>query len=271
MTFFPLEIGDGMGFLKYLSPYVATLQHLLGVERDGRFGPKTGRALGRSALTYRDWVSLPHRKMMGAELRRMITHLQGFRGNLATLLRWEGVHGKPYWPGGHSGVTLDPGIDLGHSSFSENRLRNVIKEMRLRLSPEQLESVFLAKGLRGEAARDFLANDLHLNAIEITTDQAWRALPVVAAPYWKAATHRWPSILMMDTPGVVHDVVLSLVFNRGPGNPKLAVLDEALQLGNWNALAGEIEGMQSDHLLPGIPTRRAEEAGLILLHQGRLV
>ena len=46
------------------------------------------------------------------------TRLKGFRGNLSWVHAREGHAGKVYWARGASGVTLDPGIDLGYVSLS---------------------------------------------------------------------------------------------------------------------------------------------------------
>ena len=41
--------------------------------------------------------------------------LPRFRGDLGMVHTLEGHAGRAYWPKGKSGVTLDPGVDLGHA------------------------------------------------------------------------------------------------------------------------------------------------------------
>ena len=70
-----------------------------------------------------------------------------FVGNLEWLHAREGHRGRPYWPGGKSGVTLDPGVDLGHAS------RELVGQCyRAHLSNEQWRAVLAVLGLRGAAA-----------------------------------------------------------------------------------------------------------------------
>ena len=74
--------------------------------------------------------------------------LGSFRGRVGFLLRWEGHYGHPYWPGGRSGVTLDPGCDLG---WCDPKLLDlylpVVGSHRLR---EELQPLL---GLRGADAQ----------------------------------------------------------------------------------------------------------------------
>ena len=68
---------------------------------DGVAGPATWRLLERFQ---RPGERLgDHRRVLGFE---------SFHGDLAWLQDREGHVGKPYWPGGIAGVTLDPGFDL---------------------------------------------------------------------------------------------------------------------------------------------------------------
>ena len=49
--------------------------------------------------------------------------LASFHGDLDWVHMHEGHCGRPYWPGGASGVTLDPGVDLGH--VPEDRIESL--------------------------------------------------------------------------------------------------------------------------------------------------
>ena len=180
--------------------------------------------------------------------------------DLGFILEEEGFDPRPHWPGGRSGVTIGPGIDLGHAEIEVvvNALTSID------LNPEQLADVVELHGLRrrGEDARGFLkAGDSlakRINEIEFTREQVEAMLPVAAEPYWKAMAARFPGLLAhAGTPSGVKTAFLSLAYNRGPHNPDLEQLRKSLDTGNWPALGDLIEEMEE------IPERRAREAELV--------
>ncbi|MEK6709483.1 MAG: peptidoglycan-binding protein, partial [Nitrospinota bacterium] len=99
---------------------------------DGLFGGTTERLLGEfrrarglpaGGVADRPvWEALsPHLEAaLGALQREAAQLLPGFAGDLEWVHARESHHGSPYWPKGNSGVTLDPGFDLGHADpFSD--------------------------------------------------------------------------------------------------------------------------------------------------------
>lgn len=184
--------------------------------------------------------------------------LQDFRGDVAWVHAREGHCGKAYWPGGQSGITLDPGADLGHIS------RSLFEEhYGPLLTPPQLQACREAYGLRGTRADARLEADARLHAIRISRSQAARLFPLVADPYWRGITNRFPALLHSRVPGVVHTVLLSLAYNRGVHNPGLETLEDPIRQRDWEALAEEIDAMQNDHVLEGITRRRDLEAAVV--------
>jgi len=188
----------------------------------------------------------------------------GFRGDAGWVHALEGHCGRPYWPGGQSGITLDPGVDLGYADESL-----VATAYDALLRPKEMQACLRARRAVGPKARPRLEESKWLQNIRISRREAERVFPNVARPYWTAAKHRWPELVTGKSPGAVHTVVLSLCYNRGPGNPALRALGEPLRACDWAALADVVADMQGDHRLTGIRQRRDEEAAYLRRHARR--
>ena len=182
--------------------------------------------------------------------------IPGFSGDPQWVHRQEGHNGSAYWPGGASGVTLDPGFDLGAGSWSAFE-----QHYAPRLTAPQLDACKRARGLQGGQAKAALTRFPALRTIRITRDVADSLFPLVAAPYWSALVRRFPGLAA--APGPVQTALLSLGYNRGAGNKDLAVLGAPIASGQWNRVAALIHGMQQMHPLVGIRRRRRAEARLI--------
>lgn len=189
---------------------------------------------------------------------RDVPGFESFHGNLEWVHAREGHAGRAYWPGGRSGVTLDPGFDLGYQDAA--RTRELFGSI---LSADQLDACATVSGLTGVAAKEKLAADPTLGSIRISRAAAGQVMPHVAVRYWKAIARRFPTLQEADTPGSVQTALLSLAYNRGAGNRGLAVLEEPLASRCWLVVAEHIGGMQQDHALEGIRIRRRQEAKLI--------
>ena len=189
--------------------------------------------------------------------------LSGFRGSTSWVHSQEDAPNQPsgpYWPGGASGVTLRPGVDLGYCS-----LEILESSYFPLLSAELRAAIRAAMGIRGTAARAYLRSSRAavLKQISISYALGDQHFPVVADPYWKKITARFPSLLRPSTPGGVHTAFLSLAFNRGPANTGLSGLRNNIESEDWLGLAREIAAMQQDHALMGIRTRRRREAQVV--------
>lgn len=184
--------------------------------------------------------------------------LQGFNGDLTWVHEREGHAGRPYWPGGASGVTLDPGFDLGYQN--RDQLRACYPE----LSAYQIQALTKVIGLKGESAK--IATRIpSIASIRTSKEMALTAMPVIAKRYWKGIYQRFPSLVAQtQTPPCVHTVMLSLSYNRGPNNRGLEVLRAYLEDLDWTGLAQQIASMQQNHKLRGIRLRRRLEAEYIL-------
>jgi hypothetical protein len=191
--------------------------------------------------------------------------LADFHGDLDWIHNKEGHNGKPYWPKGLSGITLDPGVDLGHCDYPsiQKCYQNIFSHEQL----TEIEKIAKLK-LKGIAANEYLRNQANekFRNIRITRTQAKHVFPFVACPYWKKITGRFPKLLDSDVPGVVQTVMLSIAYNRGPYNRDLDILGDIIQNKEWQKLARIIRNMQQNHKLIGIRKRRRSEAHYILRH-----
>lgn len=189
-----------------------------------------------------------------------------FRGDYNWIHRWEGHNGIPYHPGEHlsdpgaSGITFDPGADLGHIN------RDLFEKQYFPLLTEaQRQVVRGAYGLKGRAAVEYLKKNRKVfRTMRITKDQASDRFPLVAAPYWDGVVKRFPNVQEEQTPAAVHTAMLSLCYNRGVWNRGLDELIPLCRVRNWRDVGRVISGMQQNHKLRGIRERRRAEGALIL-------
>lgn len=238
------------------------------VDIDARFGPGLEREvrafqaheglLESGVVNDETWTSLAAQSVYAKPLVIDMDQLPGFRGDIAWIHRWEGHAGRPYWPGGASGVTIDPGLDLGHAepALIERALGN-------RLTKVQLDVVRRVRGLRGDEAKNALDLESTLHGIRVLRTTATEIFPLVAKPYWATLCRRFATLVEASTPGEIHTAMLSLAYNRGAGNRAIAALGESITATDWLGLADAVGAMQQDHGLEGIRRRRRAEGELI--------
>lgn len=186
---------------------------------------------------------------------------KGFRGNLHFLESMEGFSGKPYIiRGTQSGVTIDPGVDLGYvdRELFEYAYRPLV--VKGQWTEGQYKELTKAFGKKGEAAVDFFNSNKIIHTIRIARKTAENILNITAVPYWVATTDRFPHLLDSDVPPCIHTVALSLAYNRGSRNRDLSVLNDPIEKKDWLRYAQLVDDMQNGSKLEG---RRDEEADLI--------
>lgn len=213
--------------------------------------------------------------------------LPGFKGDLQWLHAQESHAGRPYWPRGASGVTLDPGLDVHHAEWSL-----VERVIGPHISADQLVRLESVRGLTGILAKAAvsepslsLAKRQRLVAglppaqatlvrkwwgkvsdIRVSRELAAELLPQAADPYWRTLSKRFLGLL--GAPPAVHTALLSLGYNRGAGNRHLAVLRPWIAAGDWGEVGRQIKAMQQDHPQAVIRERRQLEGNLILAALG---
>jgi hypothetical protein len=229
----------------------------LTLKTDGKFGDGTLRevkafqvanGLEQSGVVEKKtWRKLaPHLEAsVGKNQHAVEKHLNRFEGDLGWVHEREGHRGRPYWPGGASGVTLDPGVDLGHvpPERIEALYAPLLKAGEMRI----LKEVF---GIKGEDARAALNVVPNIENIRITREQAYQLMPHAAKPYWDSIVRRFKVTARKNTPPSVQTVMLSLAYNRGVFNRGLESLGEPLERRDWgtvapyrqNAAEAQIEG-----------------------------
>lgn len=267
-----LRKGDGFPQnTPHLRDEVKRLQGLLAragfaTDRDGLFGDGTRRAVeafqrarGLAAdgvVGPATWDALD--PALAAPSHPDVAGFETFRGDLAWIHQWEGHAGHAYWPMGASGVTLDPGWDLGQHSMAETKklYGDILTRAQLALLGE-------VSGLKGDEAGAAFAARPDLAKIKVSKRQALALLPHLALPYWVAITKRFGVLAEPGTPGSVQTALLSLAYNRGAASKGLAVLTDPLARRRWLEVADGIGAMQQDHALKGIRARRRAEADLI--------
>jgi len=226
---------------------VKAFQLAHGLNGDSVVGPKTRKAL------------LPFFERNNERLREIIAaELPGFRGDSNWIHLLEGHIGRPYWPGGASGITLDPGVDLGHA---EREI--VLSFLDILFSAEEWVLLERFLKLKGQDAKAALAANPELQEIQISREAAEQAMPLALKSFWGRIVERFPSLSQAETLATVQTVLLSLAYNRGSQNGALQILGDPLAAGDWREVARLVGGMQQNHDLVGIRKRRRWEAALI--------
>ena len=184
----------------------------------------------------------------------------GFRGDASFVYALEGsgldFYGRScYWPGGASGVTLDPGFDLGYQSA--DALKETYEDV---LAGAQMAACLASLGVRGRAAKSRIDASDALRSIVIEEDVAADLFPRVARPYWTSIARRFPDLTASSVPPSVQTVFLSLAYNRGPRNRALETLRAPLAGRDWPAVADAVAAMQDEHPVEGVTKRRDQEA-----------
>jgi peptidoglycan hydrolase-like protein with peptidoglycan-binding domain len=275
MIFAILRRNDGLPAGRiWLGSVVKNLQSALVEARqpvsvDGHFGSGTENAVkafqaeqGLDASGIVDkptWTALDGllQPSVGSRQRELKSFLNDFEGDLEWVHEQEGHRGTAYWPGGKSGVTLDPGVDLGHIDWT------VAERFYADLfTGDQAIAVRRVLGLKGKDAEAALNADPILRSIRISNKNAERIMPLAAQSYWKRIAARFSSLTTETLPSV-QTVFLSLAYNRGSDNDDLDQLHGPLESHDWSALADTVGAMQQTHEAPGIPIRRRAEASLI--------
>lgn len=194
---------------------IARIQAHLGLEADGILGAVTLTAmeqalgLGSAAKPRTDLQVTP---APGKEFHLVVT-----RSGLDMIIDFETggqayydkFLAKPSWPGGASGVTIGVGFDLGYYTRAE-----VEQIWGKHVSESNLIRLKAVAGLTGQAAKGAAAEIKSGVKIDLSTAKivfAEATLPDFAERTRKA----YPGVEKL--PADAQSMLLSLVYNRGPG------------------------------------------------------
>ncbi|MFW1812119.1 pesticin C-terminus-like muramidase [Acinetobacter ursingii] len=124
------------------------------------------------------------------------------------ILEFERYEARPYHPGDDSsGVTIAIGYDLGQQSKSQ-----IQQDLASFYTVEQIERLITAQGKKGAEAQRFINK---LSDITITKSNALQLATLLKTRYANQVLSIYPETLNLHPH--CQGVLLSLVFNRGPG------------------------------------------------------
>ncbi len=233
------------------------IQKLLGLRRDGHVGPVT--------------VSRVEHEL-GVEAAASHYSLEISKKGIDELVKFEvaseAYYTKrlqaPTWPGGHSGVTIGIGYDLGTQSKQQ-----IAKDWAMHVSQEHLELLKSASGKLGTGAKP-LAARLKSKGIKIPLATAKRVFLEASLPaYAKRTRKAYPGV--QNLPADAQAMMLSLVYNRGTAKSgstrrEMKELGPLVKKGDLKGMAAKFREMKrlwEGKGLPGLLKRRDREALLI--------
>ncbi len=91
------------------------------------------------------------------------------------------------WPGEESGVTLDPGFDLGYQS--EKKLKTYYPEF----TGAQIDALSGVLGIKGRTAKS-ASKQSSVSSIRTSKEMAITAMPVIAYKYRTTIVKRFPKL-----------------------------------------------------------------------------
>lgn len=161
----------------------------------------------------------------------------------------EGFTSKFVYPGGVSGPTIGTGIDIG------NLDREILDGIFAKLDPSLKARVSSGYGLKSANAKSWCQMNGNLM---IPRDILIAAEKYIYGIFWANVLKRFKGI--ENAPGGVKTAVFSVCYNRGVFNKELAPIIDMVANKGWKAIGDCLLDMQQDHPLPGIRTRRRDEA-----------
>lgn len=212
----------------------------------------------------------------------------GFRGDIRWVYNEEGSGTKFYnssmyfpdsltKPQTNSGITIDPGLDLGNAE------RELIYEVLNFYSKESLLTTYQGDALRhaiGLTGKDaigwFNNNKLAFKNKFLVPDLVAMFVLVnhTAPDYWQPLTAAMPALLKMRNEKLkcaVHTALLSLSYNKG-SKAAISAAKEFAAIGSWDGLAKKIKSIRQR--TEALKNRRRREAELIfaaLKHKGDFI
>jgi hypothetical protein len=211
-----------------------------------------------------------------------------FRGDLLWVYNEEGSGAKHYKssayypdsltdPQTQSGVTIDPGLDLG--SADRNLIMEVINLYHREgcLHPSQMELLKMAIGKKRFDAIEWINKyrSEFKNEFLVPEELAVYVMDNITAPdYWEPIASGLPDLLKIEEDYLakaIHTALLSYAYNRG-WSRTIVIFKEICEKKDWVYAAATISNTQ--HKLKALNDRRKRESELIfdaLYHQEKFV
>ncbi len=202
----------------------------------------------------------------------------GFRGNLAWVHNEEGSGAKfwncsvyypddPYNIKTNSGVTVDPGVDLGHAP--EYLIRNVFNYYNNagHLGIRGMARLMNAVGKRREEAVQWMKSNIHMfeGIFKVDDKDAMYVMDMYTAPaYWLPLTKHMPRLAAIKEDymaSAVHTALLSMSYNRG-AITTVNLAKSFVDVGDFGGLAFAIKMVKQ--ATQSLRDRRKREANLII-------
>jgi len=169
----------------------------------------------------------------------------------------------PTWPGGHSGVTIGIGYDLGM-----NRSEQIVRDWTGEVNLNSVALLANLGGITGEAAKSKIVG--LVREITIPYESAYNVFINSTLPrFCKLALNTYPGLDLLnpDTQGAI----VSLVYNRGTklnGERRIEMnnLVGLIALKDYTGISNEIKAMTRLWVgkgLPGLIQRRMDESAVV--------
>lgn len=238
---------------------IKRIQSHLGVPADGLVGPGTLTAIEnalfkkKAKITVADHYSL---SVSRTGLKKLVKHEISSSAYYKKFL----IH--PVWPGGHSGITIGIGYDLGYNN--EQQIR---KDWSGKLSEIDLEKLVVISGLKGDVAKQAVGG---VKSVSISLESAENVFYESTLPRYAASTLKtYPGTNKLHPDAQAG--LLSLIYNRGTSltgsrRKGMAAIKPLVAAQDYEGIAEQIKEMKAlwaDKNLPGLLKRRDDEAKLI--------
>lgn len=202
----------------------------------------------------------------------------GFAGSISWVHNEEGSgaryhNSSAYYPDSTtaplsaSGITIDPGVDLGSANWQ--LVENVIKVYKKAglLSRGQVNLLWVAKGVKKYGAIEWWREykNHFRGKFLVPAELAAKVMEEITAPeYWEPLVKSLPELLEIKLPhlaAAVHTALLSYSYNRGSGEA-IQLAKPFLQNKDYNGLGRAIKAVH--HAMESLNERRQREGNIIL-------
>lgn len=244
---------------KTIEARIKRIQSHLGISTDGLVGPATLTAIENAIFGKKAQITVADHHSLSVSisgLKKLVKH------EISSNAYYKKFLSHPVWPGGHSGITIGIGYDLGY-----NDERQIRKDWSGKLSEMDLEKLVVISGLKGNTAKQALGG---VKSVKVSLESA-------EAVFYESTLPRFAASTLKTYPGAnklypdAQAGLLSLIYNRGTSlrgsrRKRMAAIKPLVTAQDYIGIAEQIRDMKvlwADKNLPGLLKRRDDEAKLI--------